>query len=43
MLQAYFNLLSLAHTQVYLTMIPELLQQAGSFFERYARGEDNHA
>ena len=34
---------SLAHTQVYLTMTPELLQQAGTRFERYARGEDSHA
>jgi integrase/recombinase XerD len=42
-LSVYLGHTSLAHTQVYLTMIPELLQQAGSFFERYARGEDNHA
>ena len=33
----------LAHTQVYLTMIPELLQQAGTRFERYACQEDGHA
>jgi site-specific recombinase XerC len=33
----------LSDTQVYLTMTPELLQQAGLRFERYARGEDNHA
>lgn len=32
-----------ADTQVYLTMTPELLQQAGTCFERYARGEDDHA
>jgi site-specific recombinase XerD len=42
-LSVYLGHASLAHTQVYLTMIPELLQQAGSFFERYACGEDNHA
>jgi len=24
-------------------MTPELLQQAGMFFERYVRGEENHA
>ena len=32
-----------AYTQVYLTMTPDLLQQAGVRFERYARGEDDHA
>jgi integrase/recombinase XerD len=42
-LSVYLGHASLAHTQVYLTMTPELLQQAGSFFERYARGEDKHA
>ena len=30
-------------TQVYLTMTPELLQQAGQRFERYARKEADHA
>jgi len=33
----------LAHTQVYLTMIPELLQQASTRFERYACQENGHA
>jgi integrase/recombinase XerD len=42
-LSVYLGHARLAHTQVYLTMIPEILQHAGSFFERYARGEDNHA
>ncbi|WP_198000148.1 tyrosine-type recombinase/integrase [Gimesia alba] len=32
-----------ANTQAYLTMTPELLQQASTCFERYACGEDNHA
>ncbi len=32
-----------AHTQVYLTLTPELLQQAGRRFERYARQEGDHA
>ena len=42
-LSVYLGHARLAHTQVYLTMTPELLQQAGKFFERYLRGEDNHA
>jgi integrase/recombinase XerD len=42
-LSVYLGHARLAHTQVYLTMTPELLQQAGTRFERYARGEDNHA
>jgi integrase/recombinase XerD len=33
----------LKHTQVYLTMIPELLQQASTRFERYACQENGHA
>jgi integrase/recombinase XerD len=33
----------LAHTQIYLTMTPELLKHAGTFFERYAQMEENHA
>ena len=33
----------LAATHVYLTMTPELLHQAGTRFERYARGEDSDA
>jgi integrase/recombinase XerD len=42
-LSVYLGHARLAHTQVYLTMTPELLQQAGMFFERYVRGEKNHA
>ena len=42
-LSVYLGHARLAHTQVYLTMTPELLQQAGTLFERYARGEDSHA
>lgn len=42
-LSVYLGHDHLADTQVYLTMTPDLLQQAGARFERYARGEDNHA
>lgn len=42
-LSVYLGHTSLAHTQVYLTMTPELLQQASTRFERYARKEDGHA
>ncbi len=42
-LSVYLGHARLAHTQVYLTMTPELLAQAGTRFERYARGEDNDA
>lgn len=42
-LSVYLGHSSLRNTQVYLTMTPELLQQAGTFFERYARQEDGHA
>lgn len=42
-LSVYLGHAHLANTQVYLTMTPELLQQAGSRFERYARGEESHA
>jgi integrase/recombinase XerD len=42
-LSVYLGHDRLTHTQVYLTMTPELLQQAGSCFERYARKEDHHA
>lgn len=41
-LSVYLGHARLDHTQVYLTMTPELLQQAGARFERYARKEDNH-
>jgi site-specific recombinase XerD len=42
-LSVYLGHAHLAATQVYLTMTPELLQQAGARFERYACGEDSHA
>jgi integrase/recombinase XerD len=42
-LSVYLGHARLAHTQVYLTMTPELLRQAGMYFERYARGEGSHA
>lgn len=42
-LSVYLGHAHLRHTQVYLTMTPELLQQAGMRFERYARGEVDHA
>jgi integrase/recombinase XerD len=38
-LSVYLGHAHLAATQVYLTMTPELLHQAGTRFERYARGE----
>jgi integrase/recombinase XerD len=42
-LSVYLGHTRLTHTQVYLTLTPELLQQAGMRFERYARKEDDHA
>jgi len=42
-LSVYLGHGQLAETQVYLTMTPELLQQAGTRFERYARREDSPA
>lgn len=42
-LSVYLGHAHLVDTQVYLTMTPELLQQAGTCFERYARRKDNHA
>jgi integrase/recombinase XerD len=42
-LSVYLGHAHLAATQVYLTMTPDLLQQAGTRFERYACGEDGHA
>jgi site-specific recombinase XerD len=42
-LSVYLGHVRLAHTQVYLTMTPELLHQASTSFERYARGGDGHA
>jgi hypothetical protein len=37
-LSTYLGHASLEGTKVYLSMTPELLQQASSRFERYARG-----
>ena len=42
-LSVYLGHSHLEDTQVYLTMTPELLKQAGAYFERYARKEANHA
>jgi site-specific recombinase XerD len=42
-LSVYLGHVRLAHTQVYLTMTTELLHQASTSFERYARGEGRHA
>lgn len=42
-LSVYLGHAHLADTQVYLTLTPELLQQAGQRFERYARKEVGHA
>jgi integrase/recombinase XerD len=42
-LSIYLGHARLSHTQVYLTMTPELLQRAGTLFEQYARREDRHA
>jgi integrase len=42
-LSDYLGHVGLRDTQVYLTMVPELLQQAGRRFERYAGQEDGHA
>lgn len=42
-LSVYLGHAHLADTQVYLTMTPELLQQASTYFEEYARREDDHA
>lgn len=41
-LSVYLGHCSLSSTQVYLSMTPELLEQAGDRFERYALQEDNH-
>jgi integrase len=42
-LSVYLGHARLEHTQVYLTLTPELLQQAATRFERYACGEDRDA
>jgi site-specific recombinase XerD len=41
-LSVYLGHVGLRDTQVYLTMVPELLQHAGTRFERYAGQEDGH-
>jgi integrase/recombinase XerD len=42
-LSVYLGHSHLRHTQVYLTMTPELLQHTGNLFEQYASKEDKHA
>ena len=42
-LSTYLGHLSIAATQVYLTMTPELLREANLRFGRYADLEDHHA
>jgi site-specific recombinase XerD len=42
-LSVYLGHAHLRHTQVYLSMTSDLLQQAGARFEQYIRGEGNHA
>lgn len=42
-LSVYLGHVHIRHTQVYLTMTTDLLQQAGMRFEQYACGEDYHA
>jgi integrase/recombinase XerD len=41
-LSVYLGHVHIRHTQVYLTMTPELLHEAGQRFERYALKEDHH-
>lgn len=38
-LSVYLGHINVASTQVYLTMTPELLQEANARFEKYARRE----
>ena len=42
MLSVYLGHVHLRHTQVYLSMTPELLGEAGRRFERYAAKEGRH-
>jgi integrase/recombinase XerD len=42
-LSVYLGHVHLRHTQVYLSMTPELLREASQRFERYARKERHHA
>lgn len=41
-LSTYLGHVNIAHTQVYLTMTPELLREANRRFERYALSEVSH-
>ncbi len=41
-LATYMGHVEISSTQLYLTMTPELLQEAGARFERYAIKEENH-
>jgi site-specific recombinase XerD len=41
-LSVYLGHVHLADTQVYLSMTPDLLREASSRFDRYARKEDSH-
>jgi len=41
-LSTYLGHVSIEHTQVYLTMTPELLREAGNRFDQYARQEAHH-
>ena len=42
-LSVYLGHVHLRHTQVYLSMTPELLREASQRFERYAGKEGRHA
>jgi hypothetical protein len=42
-LSVYLGHVELRHTQVYLSMTPELLRKASQRFERYAGKERRHA
>jgi integrase/recombinase XerD len=42
LLSKYLGHVSIVGTQVYLTMIPELLSEAAKRFERYAYAEERH-
>jgi integrase len=41
-LSVYLGHVHLRHTQVYLSMTPELLREASQRFDRYARREGRH-
>jgi site-specific recombinase XerD len=41
-LATYMGHVEIASTQAYLTITPELLQEASTRFERYALGEVSH-